>query len=160
MSLVDHADSARKRSRLDARAQAYARSVISSRQLNWRLNGEGFALHFERRLTALLHVVRDNAYAGMWRVKFADGSFSDMANVTRAKDAGRAHGLATFNRKLDYQETARQASPIRLDAIAAGGAPSQAAVTKPATVADAATTVTGKPTIADFPAMTHGRDRC
>jgi hypothetical protein len=100
-------------------AQAYTRSVISSRQLNWRRNGEGLALHFERRLTALLHIVRDDTYAGMWRVKFADGSLSDMANVTRAKDAGRAHGLAALNRKLDCQETAKPASPIRQNEVGA-----------------------------------------
>jgi hypothetical protein len=110
MTLISSRDSARKRR---GGTQAHARSVISSRQLNWRLNGEGFALHFERRLTALLHVVQDDAYAGMWRVRFADGSLSDMANLTRAKDAGRAHGLAALNRKLDCQETAKPASPIR-----------------------------------------------
>lgn len=44
-----------------------------SHQLTWRANGDGFALYFKRRPKPLLHVVADKTYAGMWRMRFANG---------------------------------------------------------------------------------------
>jgi len=41
---------------------------------------------------ALVHVVPDKTYPGMWRVLRPEGSLSDMVNKTRAKDVAR--GLA------------------------------------------------------------------
>jgi hypothetical protein len=35
----------------------------------------------------IFRLVPDAVYAGMWRVVLPDGSFSDMANLTRAMDA-------------------------------------------------------------------------
>jgi len=39
----------------------------------------------------------DAAYPGMWRVRKADGSLSDMVNLTRAKDAAKATALSILN---------------------------------------------------------------
>jgi hypothetical protein len=79
--------------------------MIDSKQLNWRPAGDGFSLHLERRATALLHVIPDKTYEGMWRIRFADGSLSDMTNLIRAKDAGRSIALTTLNNELRYRQT-------------------------------------------------------
>jgi hypothetical protein len=57
--------------------------------LRWQSNGGGYALHYGRRTTAVLHVVPDKTYPAMWRIRLPDGSLSDMANLMRAKDAAR-----------------------------------------------------------------------
>ena len=84
-------------------------TIISSDRLRWCASGEGFGLHVDRRVSAVLHVVPDAIYPGMWRVKFADGSLSDIANLTRAKDGARYQALAILNRGLEGQETAAEA---------------------------------------------------
>ena len=44
-------------------------------------------LHYGGSQKPIFRVVPDAVYAGMWRVVLPDGSLSDMANLTRAKDA-------------------------------------------------------------------------
>ena len=60
--------------------------------------------------TALLHVARDKTYEGMWRIRFADGSLSDMTNLTRAKDVGHSIAQATLNNELRYRQRPAQAA--------------------------------------------------
>jgi len=50
-------------------------------------------------------VIRDKTYQGMRRIRFADGSLSDMTNLTRAKDAARCIAQTTLNNKLRYRKT-------------------------------------------------------
>ena len=40
-----------------------------------------------RRLAPYVAIVPDTAFPGMYRLKRTDGSFSDMVNLTRARDA-------------------------------------------------------------------------
>jgi hypothetical protein len=72
---------------------------IDSNDLNWRHGKDGFTLRHGRRAHAIVRVVQDSIYPNMWRVKFADGTISDMVNLTRAKDAGFTHALALLNQK-------------------------------------------------------------
>jgi hypothetical protein len=72
---------------------------IDSNDLNWRRGEGGFTLCHGRRTQAIVRVVQDSIYPNMWRAKFADGSLSDMVNLTRAKDAGTTHALALLNQK-------------------------------------------------------------
>ena len=44
-------------------------------------------LHYGSSRNPIFRVVPDAVYPGMWRVVLPDGSLSDMANLTRAKDA-------------------------------------------------------------------------
>jgi hypothetical protein len=74
-------------------------TIVSSRQLIWRKAGNGYSLHFERRSTPLLHVVPDEIHSGMFRIRLSDGELSDIANLSRARDAGITHGLGILNRK-------------------------------------------------------------
>jgi len=65
-----------------------------SLNLNWRKTGNHYVLHWGAEHQPVLRVVPDAQYPGvMWRIQFADGSTSDMANLSRAKDAARDLGL-------------------------------------------------------------------
>ena len=48
-------------------------------------------------------VISDSKHDGMWRVKFANASLSDMVNLTRANDAA-----ARFNETVDREQRGRQ----------------------------------------------------
>jgi hypothetical protein len=54
----------------------------SPRRLRW--NGD--ALYLDGKGRAIVRIVPEETYSGMWRVSF-DGRLSDMVNLTRAKDA-------------------------------------------------------------------------
>ena len=45
------------------------------------------ALYYGTAATSLVHVVPDSVHAGMWRLTWPDGETSDMANLSRIKDA-------------------------------------------------------------------------
>jgi hypothetical protein len=57
----------------------------------WSFDDGSYSLRYGKRTAAILHVVADKTYAGMWRIRFPDGALSDMANLTRAKDAALDH---------------------------------------------------------------------
>jgi hypothetical protein len=76
-------------------------------------------LHIGKRFTGI--TVREDAHwPGMWRVHSADGQVSDMANLTRAKDAaiswalGGVRGLRPGEIvRWDTGKTGLAASPMR-----------------------------------------------
>ncbi len=78
--------------------------IVGGDRLIWRKDQGGFVLHFGQRLAPLIRVVADSTYADMWRIALADGSVSDMCNLSRARDAAVASALRSFN-KLEVQET-------------------------------------------------------
>jgi hypothetical protein len=80
-------------------------SIISARHLRWK----GSKLYFEGKIVG--RVVPDGDWPGMWRVIRQDGSLSDMANLTRARDAAIAQVL----RDLNGKETGLGASLVRQD---------------------------------------------
>ena len=53
--------------------------------------------------TKVARLVPDETYPGMWRVRWPDGRVSDMANLTRAKDA-----IACFGESLERKRRGRQ----------------------------------------------------
>ena len=74
---------------------------------NLDLRGEArsiaYALHYGSTQRPLATVVPDLLWPGMWRIASPDGRLSDMANLTRAKDAAEAiaeRGPPARNRKL------------------------------------------------------------
>jgi hypothetical protein len=68
--------------------------------LSWQKVAEGWALNCYGRSGAVLHVVPDTVYPGMWRVRFLDGGVSDMANITWARDGAVSIALAMLNREM------------------------------------------------------------
>ena len=84
-------------------------TVIPSNRLHWRSIPEGtHTLHLDRRAAAIVSVVPDQAYSGMWRVRLPDGSLTDMVNLTRAKDAALHHALTALNRKPEAKEPVQE----------------------------------------------------
>jgi hypothetical protein len=79
--------------------------MFGYRDLFWR----GDALYRDGSKAALAHVVPDERYPGMWRAKVTSGTFSDMTNKTRAKDAAMEAALAVLNRKQEYRKQPSEA---------------------------------------------------
>jgi hypothetical protein len=83
--------------------------TMSSLNLNWRSDSDGFGLYRGRCSVPTLRVVRDAVYPGMWRVRWPDGRLSDMANLTRSKDAARR-----FAESEERRERGRRSRPALL----------------------------------------------
>src|SRR5689334_11213315 len=69
--------------------------MIERDNLHWRKDGDGLALC--RSTKAMVRVVPDDRWPGMWRVRRHDGRLTDMVNLTRAKDAAMCIALADLN---------------------------------------------------------------
>jgi hypothetical protein len=80
--------------------------------LNWTRGAKCFALHVGRSRKPLLHVVSDNQWPHMWRIRHRDNSVSDLLNLTRAKDAAQSHALAELGAREVGKRTA-QVLPMR-----------------------------------------------
>jgi hypothetical protein len=57
-------------------------------------------------------ITLDTKYLSMWRVRYPDGSLSDIVNLIRARDGARCLALAVLNTR----ETRVAASPIAQNA--------------------------------------------
>ena len=89
-----------------------AGGIVGRDRLSWNTSADGgLSLHYRRHQHALVYVVPEVTRAGMFRVRFADGLVSDMANLSRAKDAAIAAALRDLNSEV--QETAPGRSPVR-----------------------------------------------
>lgn len=51
----------------------------------------------------------DSIWPSMWRVRMPDGHFTDMVNLTRAKDAAQSLALAVLNNSKNHKELRREA---------------------------------------------------
>jgi hypothetical protein len=58
---------------------------------------------FSRSGRVLASLEPDETWPGMWRVRLPDGHFTDMVNLSRAKDAAASLALGVLNR---HQEAA------------------------------------------------------
>jgi hypothetical protein len=65
--------------------------------LTWRQLNGAWALHCQGRRRAVLCVEPDVTYPGMWRIRRSDGSLSDMANLTWARDGAMSLALSMLN---------------------------------------------------------------
>ena len=76
----------------------YSHRIYGLQDIRW----EGHRL---RLLTGrlLATVDPDRQWAGMYRVRFRDGHLTDMANLTRAKDAAASLALSRLNNKPDKE---------------------------------------------------------
>jgi hypothetical protein len=61
-----------------------------------------------------VHVVRDETYSEMWRVRWPDGRLSDMANLTRAKDAAACF-MESVERRRRGRQSQPEGAPMRLN---------------------------------------------
>lgn len=89
-----------------------SKTIVGRDRLIWRrVNGRLF-LFYGNHYDHLAIVEPDSKYPGvMWRIRFPDGRLSDMANLTRAKDAAVTWALRSLNSPA--QETPSEAAYVR-----------------------------------------------
>jgi hypothetical protein len=73
--------------------------MYGRRELSWQLSGGEWSLHCHGQREPVLRVIQDAVYPGMWRVERPDGSLSDMANLSWARDGAIAIALGILNRR-------------------------------------------------------------
>ena len=74
-----------------------------------------YCLRYGSAKHPVAEVVPDKTYPGMWRVRTPDGWLSDMANLTRAKDAAMAiaeRGPPARNRQRLHWQIAPVGEPL------------------------------------------------
>src|SRR5262249_15332898 len=75
--------------------------MYDTSKLSWKKRQEGWALYCEGRSGPVLHVVPDPTHPNMWRIRRPDGSLSDMANLTWARDGALTVALRILNAGSD-----------------------------------------------------------
>jgi hypothetical protein len=71
--------------------------VVGRDRLTWHRHADRLALCLGKSRSALAGVEPDGRWPGMFRVRFPDGTLSDMVNLTRAKDAALVIVLCALN---------------------------------------------------------------
>ena len=56
-------------------------------------------------------ITPDTKYPSMWRVRYPDGSLSDIVNLTRARDGARCLALAVLNTRETRVANAQGGTP-------------------------------------------------
>jgi hypothetical protein len=73
-------------------------AITETKRLNWRRAPDGrLSLHLDRRTSTILQATPDDTYPYLWRLRFPDGSWSDLGNISRVKEAGLGLGLDILN---------------------------------------------------------------
>jgi hypothetical protein len=80
--------------------------VYSRRYLTWKKCALGWALHCYGKSGGIVHVVPDRKWPNMWRIKWPDGTLSDMANLTWARDGAMSVALGILNNREIITEAA------------------------------------------------------
>jgi hypothetical protein len=92
--------------------------TINPMLLSWKRHGGEWRLHYGRRVIGC--VVRDSKYPNMWRSIMPDGSLSDMANLSWAKNAvarGANRTIAEADAAALQTKIQATPSPVALAAI-------------------------------------------
>ncbi len=95
-------------------------AVVGRDRLLWRRAGKILALHRGKSSEPLVHIEPDPNWVGMYRVRSSNG-LSDVANLSRAKDAALAFALRGLNYKP--QERPAEGTYVRQRRSALGGGP-------------------------------------
>ena len=100
------------------------KTVVGRDRLNWRHADGRLFLHHGNDRNPLFTVEPDSKYTGMYRIRFPDGRLSDMANLTRAKDAAITLALRNLNSgHSGAQETPPPAGYVRKKRAKVGSVP-------------------------------------
>ena len=87
------------------------KTIVGRDRLNWRHADKRLFLHYGNNRNPLVTIEPDSKYTGMYRIRFPEGGLSDMASLSRAKDA--AIGLAFQSLNSGAQETPQPAPSVR-----------------------------------------------
>jgi len=83
---------------LSQKSASRKRGVVVGRdRLTWHRHADRLALCLGKSRSALAWVEPDGLWPGMFRVRFPDGTLSDIVNLTRAKDAALVIVLCALN---------------------------------------------------------------
>jgi hypothetical protein len=81
--------------------------IYGRKDFSWHEQWDGWALHAIGHRSAIVHVVSDRGWPGMWRIRHPDGRLSDMANLSWAKDGAIAVAMRWLDpRKVSRRKTA------------------------------------------------------
>jgi hypothetical protein len=94
------------------------RSITGRDRLTWRKDGVRLLLFHGSDQNPLAIVEPDAKYPFLYRIRYPDGRLSDMANLTRAKDAACWFALRSLN--SGPQETPSEGPQARKKAEAVG----------------------------------------
>lgn len=87
--------------------QSASGHIYSRKDFTWRDSPGGWALHATGHQNAIVHIVPDATYPGMWRIRHPDGQLFDMANLTRARDGALAAAMRLLDpRKREAEQRA------------------------------------------------------
>jgi hypothetical protein len=79
--------------------------MFGFRELAVRPKPPGFAITLAGQRQALVMVVPDAKYPGMWRVQEPDCPVSDMVNFSRAIDAAKHRAMSILNKPAEPSAT-------------------------------------------------------
>jgi hypothetical protein len=88
--------------------------IYGRKDFTWHEHPDGWALHAVGHQSAIVHIVPDGTWPGMWRIRHPDGQLSDMANLTRARDGAIAVAMRLLDPRKRGEQRAPAASPIRV----------------------------------------------
>jgi hypothetical protein len=87
--------------------------IFGWKDFTWREHPDGLALHATGHRRAIVHIVPDGNWRGMWRIRHPDDRLSDMANLAWAKDGAIAVGMRLLDPRSKAEQGGRGAALVR-----------------------------------------------
>jgi len=86
--------------------------IYGRKDFTWHEQSDGWALHAIGHRSAIVHVVPDKVWPGMWRIRHPNGRLSDMANLSWAKDGAIAVAMRWLDPRKVSRRRAEQSRPV------------------------------------------------
>jgi hypothetical protein len=86
--------------------------IYGRKDFTWAEHPDGWALHAMGHRDAIVRIVPDGVWPGMWRIRHPGGRLSDMANLTWAKDGAIAVAMRLLDPRKTGEQHARISSPM------------------------------------------------
>jgi hypothetical protein len=93
--------------------------IYGRKDFTWSKHADGWALHAIGHRNAIVHVVPDGVWPGMWRIRHPGGQLSDMANLTWAKDGAIAVAMRLLDPRRRIEQPANGGPSMRQNGSAA-----------------------------------------
>ncbi len=87
--------------------------IYGRKDFAWRECPDGWALRAIGHRSAIVHVVPDGVWPGMWRIRYRDGRLSDMANLSWARDSAVAAAMRLLDPRRQAEQSVSRAPPMR-----------------------------------------------
>ncbi len=93
--------------------------IYSRKDFAWRKGPDGWDLHAIGHRSAIVHVVPDGVWPGMWRICYRDGRLSDMANLSWARDGAVAVAMRLVDPRRQAEQRVSRDPSMRQTGVAA-----------------------------------------